>query len=139
MQTLKDLMIKEVETITPDETVQTAARYMHIGNFGMLPVVENHRMIGVITDRDITIRAVADGKDCATKVRDVMTEQMICAHENEMVASAMQLMSEHQIRRLPIVNSEKNIVGIVALGDLARVKDDVTVAGETLAQISKPG
>ena len=139
MQTLKDLMSTEVKTITPEETIQTVARCMHSGDFGMLPVIENDRMIGVITDRDIAVRAVAEGKDCGTRVRDVMSKEMICAHENEMVASAMRLMSEHQVRRLPIVNADKKIVGIVALGDLARVKDDVTVAGETLAQISKPG
>ena len=139
MQTLKDLMSTEVKTITPDETIQTAARSMHSGNFGMLPVVENGRMVGVITDRDITVRAVADGQDCGTRVRDVMSKEMICAHENEMVASAMRLMSEHQIRRLPIVNTDKKIVRIVALGDLANVKEDITGAGETLAQISKPG
>lgn len=138
MQTLKDLMSTEVKTITPDETIQTAARYMDSGNFGMLPVTENDRLIGTITDRDIAVRAVAEGKDCATKVREIMSKEIICAQENETIASAAQLMSEHQIRRLPILNAEKKIVGIVALGDLAVVKEDVKVAGEALAKISEP-
>ena len=137
MQTLKELMSRDVHVISPDETIRAAALHMLNGNFGMLPVGENDRMIGAISDRDIAIRAVADGKDGTTKVRDVMSEGIVWAYEDDSVDDAAKLMSEHQIRRLPIVNAEKRLVGIVALGDFAVVSADIEVAGETLSKISK--
>lgn len=138
MQTLKDLMTQNVQVISPDDTIQAAALQMLKGDFGMLPVGENDRMIGTISDRDITIRAVAEGKDGSTKVRDVMSERVIWAYETDSVDKGAKLMSEHQIRRLPIVNAEKRLVGIVALGDFAVDKADAKTAGETLSKISKP-
>ena len=137
MQTLKELMSRDVHVISPDETIRAAALHMLNGNFGMLPVGENDRMIGAISDRDIAIRAVADGKDGTTKVRDVMSEGIVWAYEDDSVDDAAKLMGEHQIRRLPIVNAEKRLVGIVALGDFAVVSADIEVAGETLSKISK--
>ena len=108
------------------------------GNFGMMPVGENDRLIGSISDRDITIRAVAGGKDSSTTVREVMSEGILWAYENDSVNEVAKLMSEHQIRRLPIVNADKRLVGIVALGDFAVDSTDITVAGEALAEISQP-
>lgn len=138
MQTLKDLMSRDVQVISPDETIRAAALQMLNGNFGMLPVGENDRMIGTISDRDITIRAVAAGKDSNTKVRELMTEGVIWAYENDSVDDGAKLMSKHQIRRLPIVNAEKRLVGIVALGDFAVDISDLEVAGEALSKISRP-
>ena len=138
MQKIKELMSTNVQVIGPDETIGDAAQKMQNGNFGMLPVKENDRMIGSISDRDIAIRAVAAGKASSTKVREVMTEGIICAFEDDSVAEAAKLMSEHQIRRLPIVNADKRLVGIVALGDFAVENADVKVAGEALAEISQP-
>ena len=138
MQTIKDVMSREVQVISPDRTIQDAARLMLKGNFGMLPVGENDRMIGSISDRDIAIRAVAGGKESGTKVRKVMTEGIHWAFEDDSVADAAKLMSKHQIRRLPIVNAEKRLVGIVALGDFAVDSADIAVAGEALAEISQP-
>jgi CBS domain-containing protein len=138
MQKLKDLMSRDVQVISPDGTIKDAAQQMRKGNFGMMPVGENDRMIGAISDRDIAIRAVADGKGPTTKVRDVMTERIVWAYEDDSVDVAVKLMSEHQIRRLPIVNAAKRLVGIVALGDVAVVKSDVEAAGEALSEISKP-
>ena len=138
MQTLKELMSRDVQIIGPDDTIKAAALQMLNGDFGMLPVGEHDRMIGTISDRDIAIRAVADGKDGATKVREVMSEGVIWAYENDSVEKGAKLMSEHQIRRLPIVNIEKRLVGIVALGDFAVVSGDVKTAGEALSEISKP-
>ena len=138
MQTIKDVMSREVQVISPDRTIQDAARLMLKGNFGMLPVGENDRMIGSISDRDIAIRAVASGKESATKVREVMTEGIHWAFEDDSVADAAKLMSKHQIRRLPIVNAEKRLVGIVALGDFAVDSADIAVAGDALAEISQP-
>jgi len=107
-------------------------------SFGMMPVGENDRMIGTISDRDIAIRAVAEGKDPSTKVREVMSEGIVWAYEEDSVDDAAKLMGDRQIRRLPIVNADKRLVGIVALGDFAVVSTDIEVAGEALSEISKP-
>ena len=138
MQKVKELMSRDVHVIGPDDTIQEAARQMFKGNFGMMPVGEDDRMIGSISDRDIAIRAVADGKAATTKVRSVMSEGVIWAYEDDSVADAAKLMSEHQIRRLPIVNAEKRLVGIVALADLAADRADSKVAEKALSEISKP-
>ena len=138
MQKIKELMSRDVKVISPDATIREAAQQMLKGNFGMMPVGENDKMIGSISDRDITIRAVADGKDTDTKVREVMSEGIYWAFENDSVAGAAKIMSEHQIRRLPIVNAEKRLVGIVALGDFAVDSADIAVACEALAVISHP-
>ena len=138
MQKLKDLMSRDVEVISPDAPIKEAAQQMRKGNFGLMPVGENDRMIGAISDRDIAIRAVADGRDANTKVREVMSKGIIWAYEDDSVDDAVKIMSERQIRRLPIVNKQKRLVGIVALGDLAVVKSDIKAAGEALSKISKP-
>jgi CBS domain-containing protein len=138
MQKIKELMSRDVQVISPDETIREAAQHMLKGNFGMMPVGENDRLIGSISDRDIAIRAVAAGKDTGTKVREVMSEGIYWAYEDDSVAEVAKLMSEHQIRRLPIVNADKRLVGIVALGDFAVDSADIAVAGEALAEISQP-
>ena len=138
MQKLKDLMSRDVQVISPDGTIKEAAQQMRKGNFGMMPVGENDRMIGTISDRDIVIRAVAEGKDPSTKVREVMSEGIVWAYEEDSVDDAAKLMGDRQIRRLPIVNADKRLVGIVALGDFAVVSADIEVAGEALSEISKP-
>lgn len=138
VKTLKDLMSRDVQVIGASETIKEAAQQMRKGNFGMLPVEENDRMIGAISDRDIAIRAIADGKDSSTQVRDVMSAGIVWAYEDDSVDHAAKLMSEHQIRRLPIVNSEKRLVGILALGDFAVESADIEAAGEALSAISKP-
>ena len=111
---------------------------MRKGNFGMMPVGENDLMIGAISDRDIAIRAVADGRDPSAKVRDVMSAGIVWAYEDDSVDDAARLMGEHQIRRLPIMNADKRLVGIVALGDFAVNSSDIGAAGEALSEISKP-
>ena len=138
MQKIKELMSQDVRVISPDETIREAAQQMLRGNFGMMPVGENDRLIGSISDRDIVIRAVAGGKDTDTKVREVMSEGIYWAYEDDSVAEVAKLMSERQIRRLPIVNADKRLVGIVALGDFAVDSEDIAVAGDALAEISQP-
>lgn len=138
MQKIKELMSRDVQVISPDETIREAAQQMLKGNFGMMPVGENDRLIGSISDRDIVIRAVAGGKDTGTKVREVMSEGIYWAYEDDSVSEVAKLMSEHQIRRLPIVNADKRLVGIVALGDFAVDSEDIAVAGDALAEISQP-
>ena len=137
MQKLKDLMSRDVQIISPDGTIKEAAQQMRKGNFGMMPVGENDRMIGTISDRDIAIRAVAEGKDPSTKVREVMSEGIVWAYEEDSVDDAAKLMGDRQIRRLPIVNADKRLVGIVALGDFAVDRSDIEAAGKALSEISK--
>lgn len=139
MQQLKDVMSHDVKVVFPDATIKDAARQMRDGDFGLMPVGENDRMIGTISDRDITIRAVADGRSPDTKVRDVMSEDVLWAYENDSVEKACQIMSENQVRRLPIVNADKRLVGIVALGDVAVDGAGSDTAGEALSGISRPG
>lgn len=138
MQKLKDLMSRDVKVISPDMSIREAAREMREGDFGMLPVGENDRMIGTISDRDIAIRAVAEGKDTGTKVRDVMSEGIAWAFEDDSVEEAVKIMSKRQVRRLPVVNRDKRLVGIVALGDFAVESSEIRPAGEALSEISKP-
>lgn len=138
MKTLKDLMSRDVQVINVNRTIKEAAQLMKKGNFGMLPVEENDRMVGAISDRDIAIRAIAEGKDASTVVRDVMSEGIFWSFEDDSVEDAAKIMSEHQIRRLPIVNADKRLVGILALGDFAVESADIDTAGEALSEISKP-
>ena len=137
-QQLKDLMSRDVKVVSPETTIDEAARTMRDGDFGMLPVGENDRMIGAISDRDIAIRAVAEGKGPGTKVRDVMSTGICWAYEDDTVESAAKLMSERQVRRLPVVNRDKRLVGIVALGDFAVDSSEIRPAAEALAKISEP-
>ena len=138
MQQLKDLMSRDVKVINPDMTIGEAAQKMRDGDFGMLPVGEDDRMIGTISDRDIAIRAIAEGKDADTKVRDVMTEGIAWAYEDDSVEKAALIMSERQVRRLPVVNRNKRLVGIVALGDFAVERSEIKPAAKALSEISKP-
>jgi len=135
MTQLKELMSRDVKVITPETTIKEAAKMMRDGNFGMLPVEENDRMIGSISDRDIAIRAVAAGLDFTTKVRDVMSKGIFWAYEDETVDEAVAIMSERQVRRLPVVNRAKRLVGIVSLGDLA---SEMKPAAQALSEISRP-
>ena len=138
MQKLKDLMSRDVKVISPDMTIRDAAKKMRDGDFGMMPVGEDDRLIGTISDRDIAIRAVAEGKDAGTSVRDVMSEGVAWAYEDDSVEEAAKIMSERQVRRLPVVDRNKRLVGIVALGDFAVESSEIRPAAQALSEISKP-
>ena len=138
MQQLRELMSRDVKVIDPGMSILEAAKKMRDGDFGMLPVGENDRMIGTISDRDIVIRAIAEGMDTNTKVRDVMTKGIAWAYEDETVEQAARIMSERQVRRLPVVDRDKRLVGIVALGDFAVDSSEIRPAADALAEISKP-
>jgi len=135
MQQLKDLMSRDVQVMNPDMTIAEAAKK---GDFGMMPVGEHDRMIGTLSDRDIAIRAVAEGKDAGTKVRDVMSKGITWAYEDNSVEEAAVLMSEHQVRRLPVLDRNKRLVGIVALGDFAVERSESRPAADALSEISRP-
>jgi CBS domain-containing protein len=137
MQKLSEIMSRDVKVISPEATIREAAQRMREGDFGLLPVGENDRLIGAISDRDIAIRAVADDQGPATKVRNVMSEGVFWAYEDDSVEKAAHLMSERQVRRLPVVNRDKRLVGIVSLGDFAVECSDLEPATEALTEVSK--
>ena len=136
---LSEIITRDVETIGPETTVREAAQRMRSMDVGSLPVCDGANLLGMITDRDITIRAIADGRDPAqTPVKDAMTPNVEYVFEDDDVQRAAQIMQDKQIRRLPVVNREKKLVGIVALGDIARTGND-RMSGNTLQDISDPG
>jgi CBS domain-containing protein len=136
---LKDIMTRGVEVIHPDATLQEAAQQMRGLDVGPLPVCDGERLVGMLTDRDITVRATAEGRDPkATKVRDVMTCEVIYAFEDQGVTEAARLMEEHQVRRLVVLNRDKRLIGIVSLGDLAVHTDNQRLAGEVVERVSEP-
>jgi CBS domain-containing protein len=139
MMQLKDVMTSNVEVVHPDAVVQDAAKKMRDLDVGSLPVCDGQRLVGTLTDRDITIRAVADGRDPkATPVREAMTAQVIYCFEDQPVEEAAKVMRDKQIRRLPVISRDKRLVGIVSLGDLAVDTDNARMAGKTLTEISEP-
>jgi CBS domain-containing protein len=136
---VSDVMTQGVECIPPDTTLQQAAIRMKALDVGSLPVCDNDRLVGMITDRDMTVRAVATGADPGrARVRDAMTPKIIYVFEDQDIKEAADLMKEKQIRRLPVLNRSKRLVGIVSLGDLAVESGDEELAGATLEAVSEP-
>ena len=135
---LKEIMTAAVEVIRPDSSIADAAKKMRSLDVGSLPVCDGERLVGMITDRDITIRATADGRDPNnTLVRDCMSTEIVYCFEDQSAEEAERLMQEKQIRRLPVLTREKQLAGIIALGDLATKTDDVQQVGRTVREISE--
>ena len=135
---VRDIMSHDVKITAPDDSLEKAAKLMAKLDIGVLPVGENDRLVGMITDRDIAVRAVAAGKspkEC--KVRDVMTPEIKFVYEDESIEDVARNMSKLQLRRLPVLNRSKRLVGIVSLGDLA-IKQDSDNAQHALKDISQP-
>jgi len=136
---LKDICTADPQCISPDANLVQAAQMMKSLDVGMLPICENDRLVGTITDRDITVRLIASGLDPrTTTVRDVMTPEVIYCFEEQDVNEAAHLMEERQIRRLPVVNKSKRLVGILSLGDLAVRTGKEKLAGKVLERVSEP-
>ena len=134
---VSEIMTRGAELIGPNTTIREAAAKMHSANVGALPVGENDRLIGMITDRDIVVRAVAENRSPGnTSVRDVMSEGVCYCFEDDSADAAAKTMAEHQVRRLPVLNREKRLVGVVALADLGL--NATTAAQDALAGISEP-
>jgi CBS domain-containing protein len=137
-QRLRDVMTTGVETVAPGDTIRYAAEKMEALDVGSLPVCDGERLVGVLTDRDIAIRAVATGRDPnRTAVIETMTPELVCGFEEQAIEEAVDLMREHEIRRLPVVDRRRRLVGIVALADLA-TRSEPAVASEALEGVSKP-
>ncbi|MET3790608.1 CBS domain-containing protein [Aquamicrobium terrae] len=131
-------MTRDVRFAGPEAKLRDVARAMASLDIGLLPVADDNRLVGMITDRDIAVRGVASGMGPDTPVKDVMSTDVKYCFEDEEVASVLDNMGDIQVRRLPVLNREKRLVGIVSLGDLA-TNGDATNAGRALGGISKPG
>jgi CBS domain-containing protein len=136
MRKISEVMTTDVKVIRPNETVQSAARLMADLDVGAIPVCDGKRLQGMVTDRDITIRATAQGRGGDTPVSDVMTTEVVWCTEDDSTEDVLERMADAQIRRIPVVDQDRNLVGIVALGDLA-LEDEENV-DETLRDISMP-
>ena len=136
---LREIMTRDVVVLQPDDSLQSAAKKMRDRDIGFLPVCDGENLIGVISDRDITIRALADGMDVNVMLgRDLMTSPAIYCFDDQDVSEAAQIMEENQIRRIVVLNREdKRLVGVISLGDLAR-NATADRSGQILQKVSEP-
>jgi len=135
---VSEVMTRDVQTVRPDQPVREAASFMLSADAGSIPVIDGDRLIGMITDRDIAVRGVAKGYGPDTPVRELMTNDIICARDDDDVDDIASKMSEAQVRRLPVIDQDERLCGIVSLGDLSRDADEDTAA-EALEGVSEPG
>ena len=138
MTTVSDIMTRGVRVLSPSDSVVRAAQAMDELNVGVIPVCDGEKLVGMVTDRDITLRGVAQGLDCEdTPLSDIMSKEVQWCFEDQAVSEVMAQMGDAQIRRLPVVDREKRLVGILSLGDIAVKTDDKKVAS-VLQDISEP-
>jgi len=137
---VKDVMTRDVEVIYPMNSLMEAAQKMRALDIGMLPVFDGNHIVGMLTDRDITIRTTAEGLDPKiTSVQDAMSPEVVHAFDDEDVSAAAQKMSERQLRRLIVLDRDRKLTGIVSIGDLAVDAHDDKMTGKALGRISSPG
>jgi len=135
---ISEVMTTEVETIGADQTAREAASFMLRADAGSIPVCDDGKIIGMITDRDIAVRGVAEGRGPDTPVSELMSDGIICAREDEDIQEVARRMSEEQVRRLPVLDAEDRLCGIVSLGDLTR-ETRGEAAQTALEGVSSPG
>jgi CBS domain-containing protein len=135
---VRDAMTPDVQLCTPEDTLRDAAEAMAALNCGLLPVSEGDRLVGMISDRDIAVRGVAMGRGPDARVRDVMTADVKYCFEDQDLEDVSANMGDIQVRRLPVLDRDKRLIGIIALGDIARAHPGDGTA-EALSQISRPG
>lgn len=134
---VRDAMHRNVEWAQPTDTVQDLARRMRETDIGAIPVGENDRLVGMVTDRDIAVRAVANGRDSSKlTARDVMTKGIVYCRDDEDLEDAVRIMEQKQIRRLPVMNDKKRMVGMLSLGDIAHAASR-QLTGEVVAAVSE--
>jgi len=137
-QKIKDVMTKDAQVVKPDDTIKHAAVTMEAMEVGPLPVCDGERLVGMLTDRDIATRIVASGRDPnSTTVREAMTAEVLYCFEDQSLEDAAKVMKDKQVRRLPVLNRAKRLVGMVALGDLA-TRGGGRTAESVLEQVSQP-
>ncbi|HYC97180.1 CBS domain-containing protein [Brevundimonas sp.] len=136
---VSDCMTTDPRVCAPDDTIQDAARTMKKIDAGFLPVGENDRLIGMITDRDLAVRAIADGMGPDTPVREVMTREVCYCYADEDLDEVAAQMSDLQVRRLPVLNRDKRLVGVISLGDISHADDDGGIrTAAALSQVTEP-
>ena len=135
---VSEVMTRDVRTVSPDQTAKEAASFMLSEDAGSMPVSDGGRLLGMITDRDIAVRGVAKGYGPETPVRELMTDDVICARDDDDVEEVAAKMSRAQVRRMPIIDSNEQLCGIVSLGDLARETQSES-AHQALEGVSQPG
>ena len=135
---ISEVMTRDVQTVRPDQTAREAAGFMLRADAGSIPVIEDDRLIGMITDRDIAVRGVAEGHGPDTPVRELMTNDVVAARMDDNIDDVAARMSEAQVRRLPVIDDQQKLCGIVSLGDLSREGTDAA-AEQALEGVSQPG
>jgi CBS domain-containing protein len=135
---ISECMTPDVLTIRPDVRLSEAAKLMLEEDIGVLPVADDERLVGMLTDRDIAVRAIAAGLDGQARVRDVMSREVLYCFEDQEVDEVAQNMSDMQVRRLPVVNRRKRLVGIITTGDLAR-EVSAEACGAAMSGVAQPG
>jgi CBS domain-containing protein len=134
-----DVMTKDVQLASPTQTIRQAALLMSQCDCGVLPVADKDSLVGMITDRDIAVRAVAAGKGPKTQVREVMSSEVLYCFEDQELDEVADNIADIKVRRLPVINREKRLVGILSLGDMARRANGADPAADALKAISEPG
>jgi CBS domain-containing protein len=136
--TIEQIMTQKVECIEPTMPIAKAAEKMRELDIGFLPICENDKLVGTVTDRDITIRSVAQGRDPRlAPVSEIMTQSVFYCYEGDEVDHVARYMQEKEVRRMLILNRQKRLVGVVSLGDIAKASGEKELAGETLGQIAE--
>jgi CBS domain-containing protein len=135
-QSIRDAMTSNPTTVEPSTTVQEAARTMKSEDVGSLPIVEGDRLVGVVTDRDLAIRILAEGKGLDTTVGEIASKDVVTVDPQQSIEEAGRLMAQHQIRRLPVTEEDGKLVGILAQADVAQSGHD-SLTGEVVQQISQ--
>ncbi len=136
---IADVMTAEVDVVKPDQTIQQAASFMLRSDAGSIPVCDGEKLVGMVTDRDIAVRAIAEGMGPDTPVRETMSDEVLYCYDDDDVEDVAAKMSENQVRRMPVVSREDNrLVGIVSLGDISR-SNEHEIAALALDGITDPG
>jgi CBS domain-containing protein len=132
----REIMTSNVKTATRDMPLREVAAIMRDGDMGSIPVVEDGRLVGIVTDRDIVVRTIADGKDASTPVREAMTTEIFSVKPDDFVFEAIRLMGDKQVRRIPVVDDTGALAGIIAMADIALEMEDEREIAEALEEIS---
>jgi CBS domain-containing protein len=137
-KSVRDVMTPNPETVSEKDSIRDVARIMKDRDTGVVPVVNGRKIVGVITDRDIVVRGIAEGKDLGSiRVREIMTTGIKCVTEDAPLNEVLQMMSGNEVRRVPVVNGQDEIVGIVSLGDIATNTNQDNRVGKTVETISE--
>jgi CBS domain-containing protein len=132
----REIMTKSVKTATPETSLREAAVLMREGDMGAVPIVDGGKLVGIVTDRDIVVRVIADGKDAATPINEAMTAELFTVKPDDFVFEAIRLMGDKQVRRIPVIDNSGGLVGIIAMADVALETEDEREIAETLEEIS---